>query len=487
MTSLLLEGSANLSIAQKIAMLPRDARDEVLAGVDPESLLFDWHFWARPSQRCPEGDWGTWVIMAGRGFGKTRSAAEWIHERVRSGFAKRILLLGRTTADVRDVMIFGPSGLMNTGRPSERPEYFPSKRLLVFPGGAEALIFSADEPDQLRGPAGDTAWADEFASYPQTVGVDGLSAFDNLRLTLREQVPGDMPRMVLTTTPRRVPAMFKILKDAAEKPELKIVVTGGSTYDNLANLADTYRDTILGLHEGTRLGEQELMGRMLEDAEGALFTPKDFDDNRVDRLPVARMFTVVGVDPSVAERPRDECGIVVMKATMERDYYRRHLYVVEDASVLGSPSVWSKRVAEMARKWNAPIVAEGNQGGELVRMAIAQSDSNLPVHIVHARVGKAIRAEPIAAIAQQGRLHMVGWFPDLEGQSSQWVPAESKNSPDRMDAMVHAALSLSTRQKGVTFTLGRHLRARSTRQRLPAMSGATFSKRSQPGRAGVRT
>jgi phage terminase large subunit-like protein len=467
----------NLSIAQRIALLPPDEQKRILDGLDPETVLHDWRFWARPNQLQPDDDFSTWVYMAGRGAGKTRTAAEWVHERVRDGYAKRILLLGRTSADVRDVMINGPSGLLNTGRPHEHPEYFPSKRLLIWPNGAEALCFSADEPDQLRGPQGDTAWADEFATYPPTAGADGATAFDNLRMGLRLPVPGDKPRMILTTTPRRTPQMFKILQEA-ENPRFGIRITKGTTYENLGNLADSFRETILGLYEGTRLGQQELMGEMLEDVEGALFRQHDFDRSRVSTLPTGRLYTVVGVDPSVAERPKDECGIVVMKATMEKDYYRRNLYVVEDATILGPPSVWAKQAADMARKWNAPIVAEGNQGGELVRMAIAQADSNIPVHIVHATVGKATRAEPVAALVEQGRMHMVGWHPLLEAQATSWVPGESKKSPDRVDAWVWATLAMATRQKNVTFTLGRHLRAKSpSRTRMPALSATSLSKR----------
>jgi phage terminase large subunit-like protein len=467
----------NLSLAQKIAMLPPDQRGQALDGLDPDDLLHDWQFWARPSQKAPPGSWGMWCIMAGRGFGKNRSASEWMHERVRKGFAKRIALLGRTAADVRDVIIMGESGLIATARPGEVPLWEPSKRKLTWPNGAFALAFSSDEPDQLRGPQFDSAIVDEFASFPQMTGADGATAFDNLRLGLRLPVDGDEPRMVVTTTPRRVASMFKILEEARD-PKFGIVLTRGTTYENLGNLADAFRNTILGLYEGTRLGRQELMGEMLADIEGALFLQEWFDANRVDELPPGRMFSVVGVDPSVAERPSDECGIVVVRATMDKDLYRRHLYVVEDASVKGSPSVWAAQVARMSRKWNAPVVAEGNQGGELVRMAIAQADTNLPVHIVHAKSGKATRAEPVAALFEQGRGHMLGWHGQLEDQLANWIPADSRYSPDRLDALTWACLSLSTRQKGLTFALGRHLRARSSRGRLPQITAANLAMKS---------
>ena len=939
----------DLSLAQRLAQLPPDQREAMMAGIDPEEFLHDWSSWRRKSQTPPDGDWSTWLLMAGRGAGKTRTASEWIHERVRNGLAKRILLLGRTAADVRDVMIHGEalaldtviptptgwttmgrikegdtviggdgapcrveeaydvlkgrtcyrvafksgatvvadadhkwltwdakarkarppraakvqpigtvlttkeiadsfwaggqgnhavdvvgaryeqepyiqidpytlgvwigcgdedggsgitltgddteqilaqagkfyqihprshsdgseggwtverlkpllkdagllkekhipvqylrmigshrlallqgimdtagrvdasggceivvssvrlrddlvellaslrivateatsepslkanrslrvvkgektyrilfrttvpvstlernlvplerntdaeydyivsinkiqtvpvrcirvdspdhcfmvtnryipthnSGLLNTGRPDDRPEYFPSKRLVVWPNGAEALLLSADEPDQARGPQADTAWCiagdakvithrgwipikdvregdqvmtrqdwkrvdvaramgvkpviqittatgmlrctpdhriwtlrhgwmhagelpvgeflrepngngvavvsidiggevptydltvhdahefyadgilvkncDEFASFPGMTGSDGATAFDNLRLGLRLPVPGDQPRMILTTTPRRTKAMFDILEQAKD-PKFGIVITRGSTYENLGNLADSFKSTIIGLYEGTRLGRQELMGEMLTDIEGALFLQEWFDLHRVTALPSTRMYAVVGVDPSVAERPSDECGIIVVKATMEKDFYKRHVYICEDASVKGSPDIWSARVAAMARKWQAPIVAEGNQGGELVRMAIAQADSNLPVHIVHAKTGKATRAEPIAAALQQGRIHMVGWHGELEDQMCSWIPAESRYSPDRLDAAVWGCLSVLTRQKGVSFALGRHLRARSSRSRLPSLNSSLFAAKSGSGR-----
>jgi len=606
-----------LSTAQRLALLPPEEREAALAGLDPESLLADWHLWARPSQLAPEGDWALWLYMAGRGSGKTRSAAEWLNGRVHGGQAKRIALLGRTAADVRDVMIQGESGLIHSARPDERPLWEPSKRRLSWPNGAFALAFSADEPDQLRGPQFDAGWCiaegqpiltsrgwipveeigvgervrtrsgywpvtrswlvdldrdvvevmtplgnlrctadhrilrgdhrnsrlddwapagdlmpgdmvhvvpieaglegravptpvelvvpagrapvydltveghheyfaggllthncDEFASFPQIAGVDGLTAFENLRLGLRLPVEGDMPRMVATTTPRRVPTMWKVLEEA-ENPEFGIVITQSTTYDNLANLAPAFRQTILGLYEGTRIGEQELMGQMLHDVEGALFMQADLDKGRVTELPKGvRMHTVVGVDPSVAERPKDEAGIVVVRGTAERDFFRRQLYVVEDATVLGSPAVWAQRVVDMAIKWSAPVVAEGNQGGELVRMAIGQVNSNVPVYIVHAKAGKATRAEPVAALAEQGRLHLWNYHPLLESEITSWVPAETRMSPGRLDAMVWAVLSLTTKVRGATFATSTSLRAKSlAHHRLPTLNAANLSKR----------
>lgn len=319
---------------------------------------------------------------------------------------------------------------------------------------------------------------DEFASYPGIVGVDGASAFDNLRLGLRLPVSGDMPRMVATTTPRRVPAMFKVLEDA-KNPDYGITITRATTYDNLANLADSFRATILGLYEGTRLGDQELMGNMLTDVEGALFSQENLDANRVTALPPGRLLTVVGVDPSVSERPRDEAGIVVVKATPEKDFFRRHLYVVEDASLLGSPSKWARRAVDMAVKWGAPIVAEGNQGGDLVRMAIGQVNPNIPVHIVHARAGKAIRAEPIALAADQNRFHLVGWHPLLESELTSWTPADTSYSPGHYDACTWASLALVSRVKGATFAAqSSNLRAHGfAHRRLPPMGAAVLAKR----------
>lgn len=608
-----------ISMAQRLALLQPEEREVALAGLDPESILADWSMWARPSQLPPPGEWGTWLMQAGRGAGKTRAASEWINERVRKGLAKRIALLGRTSADVRDVMIQGDSGLIESSHPGEVPVWEPSKRRLSWPNGAFALAFSADEPDQLRGPQFDAGWCvaagvpvltsrgqkpieqvavgekvltrggywpvsevldrgeretvdivagdalltctldhkilvgggsdtrldrwveagklrqgdmvlirtgsalahpaitakwtpidsitpaggahvfdltvtgrheffaggilvhncDEFASFPQIAGVDGLTAFDNLRLGMRLPVDGDMPRMVATTTPRRVPSMFKLLEEA-KNPDFGIVITHSTTYDNLANLAQAFRATILGLYEGTRIGQQELLGEMLHDVEGALFMQTHLDASRVTELPInIKMHAVVGVDPSVAERPKDEAGIVVVKGTAERDFFRRNLYVVEDATVLGSPAVWAKRVVDMAIKWSAPVVAEGNQGGELVRMAIGQVNSNIPVYIVHAKAGKATRAEPVAALSEQGRLHMWNYLPLLESEITSWVPAETRYSPGRLDAMVWAALALTTKVKGASFTQTSSLRARSmSAHRLPVTNAANLSKRS---------
>jgi phage terminase large subunit-like protein len=455
-----------MSIAQRIALLPPDARAEALAGVDPAAMAQDWRVWARPSQIAPEGAWTLWLYMAGRGSGKTRAASEWVHERVRAGRARQIALLARTAADVRDVMILGSSGLIKTARPGEEPLWEPSKRRLTWPNGAFALAGSADEPDQFRGPEFDCGWTDELAAHPQIVGVDGASAFDNLRLGLRLPVPGDMPRMIATTTPRRVPSMKKLLEEA-KHPEFGIVITRSTTYDNLPNLAGSFRATILGLYEGTRLGRQELMGEMLEDAEGILFQQRLLDETRVTGLPDARMTAVVGVDPSTAERPGDECGIVAVLSTQEKHFHLRHLYVVEDASVQASPSVWAQRVVDTAHKWRAPVVAEGNQGGDLVRMAIAQVDPNVRVYIVHARQGKAVRAEAVAAVVEQRRLHIVGTLSRLEAEVTSWSPMENLRSPGRLDAMVWAATSLAVRDKQTGFAYGGTLRARSTQRKIP--------------------
>jgi phage terminase large subunit-like protein len=220
-----------------------------------------------------------------------------------------------------------------------------------------------------------------------------------------------------------------------------VVVTRGSTLDNAGNLSGAYLDTMLGVYQGTSLAKQELYGEMLDNVEGALWTEEMIEKNRHGNYPSSTPLRVIGVDPSVAENPRDECGIVVVSSTADRDLYKRQAWVVEDASVLGSPSVWAMRVVEMARKWGCPVVAEVNQGGALVKNAIHTIDPNVTVLEVHSKYGKALRAEPITLAYEQGRVHHVGYLTDLESQMYSWIPGEGK-SPDRVDALVHALTAL---------------------------------------------
>ena len=780
------------SIMEQIALLSPEEQKAVLADMDMDQLVWDWSSWGRPEQFAPPGeDWNIWLVMAGRGFGKTRLAAEWVREQAKytNTGQRRFALVARTAADVRDVIVEGESGIMNISPPSEKPHYEPSKRRLTWPNGNTASLFTADEPDSLRGPqfrldintpiptpqgwktmgelkdgdyvfdergnptkvvkaheielateayritfsdgsyidadekhlwltlnktdlryitthyngtipetwstknfgreshnaetkttldlknslkkghyipptkaieyahsrknlpihpwvlgillgdasssqanyiatseldknwlieelelvgvtsrdfnkdhimakglangwrsldlyknkhipkqymlasieerlalvqglvdsdggveksgayrfyntnknlidgfieltrslglvpklyyrkprlrkgnfskpawyvqvystfplarnprkvkkarhswnyaqvgryirsieaispslmrcitvdspshlylAGEAmvathnthAWGDEIAAWRQTPDAAGMTAFDNLRVGTRL---GAHPQMVVTTTPKRVPILYKLIEEANSTKERgsKVIITKGSTLDNAGNLSEAYLDTITGVYEGTSLAQQELYGEMLDDIDGALWTIELIDRARELLLPPHAPLRVIGVDPSVAENPRDECGIVVCASTADRDLHKRQAWVMEDATIHGSPEVWANRVVEMARKWGCPVVAETNQGGALVTNAINAIDPSIKVLEVHSKHGKALRAEPVVLAYEQNRVHHVNYLPELESQMFSWIPGESKNSPDRVDALVHALTAL---------------------------------------------
>ena len=427
------------SIMEQISLLPVDEQRVILDGLDMEQLMWDWKAWARPEQLPPAGDdWAIWLYLAGRGAGKTRSAAEWVRDmakRTDKG-QLRFALVARTAADVRDVIVEGESGIISVSPPSERPLYEPSKRRLTWPNGNTATCFTADEPDGLRGPQFHYAWADEIAAWRQSPDAAGMTSWDNLRVACRL---GSSPQIICTTTPKRVPMLYSLLTEAEKTG--RVVVSRGSTLDNAGNLSATYLDAITGVYAGTRLAAQELFGEMLSDVEGALWTIELLERSRETVFPSGTPLRVVGVDPSVAENPRDECGIVVCASSGERDLYKRHAWVLEDASIHGSPEQWANKVVDMARKYSCPVVAEVNQGGALVTNAILAIDPSIKVLEVHSKFGKALRAEPVTLAYEQGRIHHVNYLPDLESQMCAWIPGEGK-SPDRVDALVHALTAL---------------------------------------------
>ncbi len=432
------------SIMELLAALPEEERLAAMQGLDPEGLVWDWSVWARPEQLPPpDVDWNVWLVLAGRGFGKTRLASEWVREQAKytTEGQRRFALVARTAADVRDVIVEGESGIMNVSPPSEKPLYEPSKRRLTWPNGNTATLFTADEPDGLRGPQFTHAWGDEIAAWRQTPDAAGMTAFDNLRVGTRL---GKNPQILCTTTPKRVPLLYKLIEESRTDKQggSKVVVTRGSTLDNAGNLSGAYLDTIMGVYEGTTLARQELYGEMLDDVEGALWNEEMVEAAREAIYPLSTPLRVIGVDPSVAENPRDECGIVVCAATAEHDLYKRNAWVLEDASIHGSPDTWARKVVEMARKWGCPVVAEVNQGGALVRNAILSIDPTIKVLEVHSKYGKALRAEPIVLAYEQGRVHHVGYHQDLESQMYSWIPESSSKSPDRVDALVHAMTAL---------------------------------------------
>ena len=457
------------SIMEQIALLPDDERAIILSGFDADALMWDWSVWGRPEQQAPAGDWAIWMYLAGRGAGKTRAAAEWVREEAKytTNGQRRFALVARTAADVRDVIVEGESGIMNVSPPSERPLYEPSKRRLTWPNGNTATCFTADEPDSLRGPQFTHAWGDEVAAWRQTPDAAGMTAFDNLRVGTRL---GANPKIMITTTPKRVPLLYKLLDEA--KTTGRVVVSRGSTMDNSGNLSNAYLDAITGVYAGTRLAQQELYGEMLDSVEGALWVDELIEQHRQSAFPANTPLRIIGVDPSVAENPRDECGIVVVSSSGERDLYKREAWVLEDASVLGSPDVWANRVVAMARKWGCPVVAEVNQGGAMVRNAINTIDPSIKVLEVHSKYGKALRAEPITLAYEQGRVHHIGYLADLESQMVSWVPGEGK-SPDRVDALVHALTALLIKPPA-GFTGGKITAKSMGSRRLPDVKSSLF-------------
>jgi len=459
---------------EKIALLPPEEQRAVLADIDMESLVWDWSAWARPEQRPPDStDWAVWLYLAGRGSGKTRSAAEWVREKAKytNQGQIRFALVARTAADVRDVIVEGESGIINVSPPSEKPHYEPSKRRLTWPNGNTATLFTADEPDGLRGPQCHYAWADELAAWRQTPDAAGMTSWDNLRVSARL---GSHPQIIATTTPKRVPILYSLIEEAHKTG--RVVISKGSTLDNAGNLSEAYLQAITGVYEGTRLAAQELYGEMLDDVEGALWILEMIDSARQGALPPSAPLRVIGVDPSVAENPRDECGIVVCASTADRDLYKRHAWVMEDASIHGSPEVWASRVVEMARRWGAPVVAEVNQGGALVRNAINTIDPHVKVLEVHSKYGKTLRAEPIVLAYEQERVHHIGYMGDLESQMTSWIPGETRKSPDRVDALVHALTALLI--KPPPGFLGGKLTAKSfAHRRLPKHAGPSGTKK----------
>jgi phage terminase large subunit-like protein len=391
-----------------------------------------WRQVARPEQLAPDGEWLTWAYLAGRGAGKTRSAAEWIIERALEHPGCRIALVGRTPADVRDVMIEGESGIL-TCSGADRPIYESTKRRLTWPNGSQAAAYSAEVPSQLRGPQHHFAWADEPASWTDAPKGDTIdTAWNNLMLGLRL---GQSPRCVFTTTPKPNLLVRTIL---ARK---STVTTKGSTYDNLANLAPAFREQVLATYEGTRIGRQELLGELLDDVEGALWTLASIDQHRADASEVPDMArVVVAVDPSGgAGVNNDEQGIVAAGLGVDG-----LIYILADRSCKLSPQGWASRAIAAYREFGADkVVAEKNFGGEMVQSTIARVDPNVPIKMVSASRGKVQRAEPIAALYEQGRVRHVGPMPQLEDQLTMWTP-QSGTSPDRLDALVWALTELTT-------------------------------------------
>ena len=428
--------------ADWLRTLPPTELQSRVAALTPDqarALLYDWEFWARPSQLLPAGDWQTWLILAGRGFGKTRVGAETVRIWVRN--FRFVNIIAATADDARDIMIEGESGILAICPRDERPIYRVSKSRLEWPNGAKSLIFTADEPERLRGKQHEKLWADEAASwrYPE--------AWDQAMMGLRL---GANPQAVVTTTPKPTALIRALLADKSTH------VTRGSTYDNRTNLAPKFFAKIITKYEGTRLGRQELNAELLTDNPRALWQRDNIDAHRVAVAPTLRRI-VVGLDPNVKNRDLaqlakgndtlDEAGIVIAgvgPAPAGNTAPGNHFYVLDDRSLDAGPNEWGNAAVKAYRDHSADrIIGEVNNGGDMVEMNIRTVDRNVSYKSVTASRGKAIRAEPISALYEQGRVHHVGAFSQLEDEMCDFDPVTTVKSPNRMDALVWALTELS--------------------------------------------
>jgi phage terminase large subunit-like protein len=401
-----------------------------------ETAKFDWPHHARLNQLEPAGEWSFWMILAGRGFGKTRTGAEWVRSQVcgstplTGGRYRHIALVAETAADARDVMVGdgkGPgegSGLLQVHPKDFMPVYESSKDRLTWPNGAVAMIYNATDPDQLRGPEHDGAWIDELAKFALAQEV-----WDQVQFGLRQ---GPQPRALITTTPKPT----KLLKAIIADPRTH--VTRGRTADNIANLAPTFVSSIMAKYGGTRLGRQELDAELLEDTPGALWKLSDIETARIQptQLPTLRR-VVVAIDPAVSNSENsDETGIIVAGRADDG-----HAYILADYSLKASPDGWAREAVKAYHRHHADrIIAEVNNGGALVEATVRMVDPNVSYKAVHASRGKAVRAEPVAALYEQRRVHHVGTFAMLEDQMSAFTSDFDRGragySPDHVDALV---------------------------------------------------
>jgi len=431
--------------ADALRELPSAKVKQLFAQLGPakvDELQHDWSFWGRDAQFPPtDNEWNTWLINAGRGFGKTRCGAEWVREQVKKGH-KRIACVASTNSDIERVMVKGESGFLSVcwkndktykDKPMGFPEWSPTRRSLSWANGAKVEFYSAEEPERLRGPQFSAAWCDELAAWNKDIDTWQMLQFC-LRL-------GKHPRVCVTTTPKPTKLMRELLKNP------KTVVTSGSTFDNSANLADTYLTAVKEQYEGTRLGRQELYAEVLEEAQGALWTTAMLDDASVkheDVPDLARI--VVALDPAVTSNAEsDMTGIVVAGIDINGI-----AYVLGDYTDRLSPQAWAAKAIQLYHHYQADrIVAEVNQGGDMVRTTVHGEDETVSYKAVRASRGKYARAEPISALYERGLVKHVSNPPDgaslneLETQMRTWEPLGRVGSPDRLDAMVWAITDLS--------------------------------------------
>jgi phage terminase large subunit-like protein len=389
------------------------------------ALWYDPQFWLREKQLPPPGDWRIWILRAGRGFGKNRTGTHWVHSRAMEFPGRWIALVAKTPAEARDLMIEGPSGFLKMVDPAECPYYEPSKRRLSWANGSWATIFSSEEPDQLRGFSGDTAWLDEFAKWRNP-----KECLLQLEFGMRE-CSNDRPRIFIGTTPRPIP----IMKEIQALPST--VTVTGSSFENAENLDESYITNVLERLKGTTLGRQEIYAEDIEQAEGALWKRTLIEAGRVIVAPdLARI--VVAIDPAVTStKDSDETGIVVAGRTHDG-----HAYVLDDLSLRASPDTWARKAIYAYRTWKADrVIGEANNGGDMIELVLHTVDPAVSYRKVSASRGKTARAEPVVALYEQGRVSHVGSLPDLEDQMCTWE-ASAGHSPDRLDALVWALTEL---------------------------------------------
>lgn len=423
----------------------RERRLELEKMLAPHELtaLGSWHWevWGRDEQHPPQGPWRVWLIKAGRGFGKTRAGAEWVRNVARHDPEARIALLGASLVEVRSVMVEGESGVLAASPGALAPDFEPSLRRLQWPNGAQAYLYSAGEPESLRGPQHSHAWCDEIAKWDNASGR-AIAAWDNLQMGMRL---GEHPRVLATSTPRSVALMKRLM---AEAETGAVVVAAGRTEQNTGVLPNSYYAAMLEQYDGTALGRQELDGEMLAEVEGALWSRALLERCRGTVSDMAHRRVVIGVDPP-ASANGDACGIIVAAQLEDGS-----AAVLADCSVeRPSPERWARAVANAAAVWRADrVVAEANQGGAMVASVLRAADISLPVKLVHAARGKAARAEPVAALYEAGRVKHAGLFAKLEDELCGLMAGGGYEgpgrSPDRADALVWALSELMLGWRG---------------------------------------
>ena len=417
---------------------------EILLSLDPkkaEELRYNYRFWARPEQIPPEdADWNVFLALAGRGWGKTWAGAQWCREQVKLG-KRRIIAVASTNSDVEKVMVKGESGFLNVCWAGDKtykgikmgyPDWSPTKRTLTWENGATVTFFSSEEPDRLRGPQGDAAWLDELCAWNKD-----RETYDMLQFCMRL---GKHPRIFITTTPKPTRLLRDILKNK------KTLTVRGSTFDNAANLAETYLEAVKSQYEGTRLGRQELYAEVLEEAAGALWNRAILDtalyeiDTNPEEFAKTLSRVVISIDPAVSTNAEsDMTGLIAAGIDVNGCSY-----ILEDATERLSPEAWATKAIELYHKYSADrIVYERNQGGDLVKYTLQTVDETIPLKGVHASRGKFARAEPVSSLYERGKVKHLRGLDALETQMTTWEPLGSIGSPDRLDAMVWAITELA--------------------------------------------